>query len=101
MPISEDTVPPSQYWKPDTISQTHQPPSWFLVRIVMQLKSNFCDATVFTYLERKIHDTTQNNVNNMNNLLEQFMHQTSYDHDGGITVNAPKPFGQHTSAWTE
>jgi len=44
---------------------------------------------------------TIHNIKNMNNLLEQFMHQTTDDHDGGITINASKPLRQHTSAWTE
>jgi len=37
----------------------------------------------------------------MNYLLKQFMYQATYDHKGGVTINASKPLWQHTSAWTE
>jgi len=36
MPVSEDNVQPSQYCKSDIVSQTHQMPSSFLMRIAIQ-----------------------------------------------------------------
>lgn len=41
------------------LSQTHQIPSWFLTRTVIQCKSKFCVVTVFMYIKHKTYDNTQ------------------------------------------